>query len=61
MWVAHRVRGFVLTGTASQSTADSVALLAVNWAELQRLVSEEAEGPWMRSVTRAGIRTIDLT
>ena len=60
-WVSHRVRGFVLTGTASQATADSVALLAVHWAEIEQLVSDEPDGPWMRSVTRAGIRSIDLT
>ena len=27
MWVDHRVRGFVLTGTTSQSTEDSLTVL----------------------------------
>jgi len=34
MWVLHRVRGFVLTGRRSQTTADSLAILEEHWAEL---------------------------
>ncbi|MGH9164274.1 MAG: hypothetical protein ACRDZW_02025 [Acidimicrobiales bacterium] len=60
MWVAHRVRGFVLTGTASQSTADSLELLDQHWAQLEELVASETDGPWMRAVTHAGLRPIDL-
>ncbi|MGH9153022.1 MAG: hypothetical protein ACRD03_11630 [Acidimicrobiales bacterium] len=60
MWVAHRVRGFVLTGTASQSTADSLGLIDRHWMELEQLVASEPHGPWMRSLTKTGLRTIDL-
>ena len=58
--MAHRVRGFVLTGTASQSTADSLGLLDRHWTLLEDLVSSEPNGPWMRAVTQAGLRLIDL-
>jgi hypothetical protein len=60
MWVAHRVRGFVLTGTASQSTADSLGLLDHHWAQLDGLVASVPNGPGMRAVTQAGLRLIDL-
>ena len=34
-WVAHRVRGFVLTGRRSQSTADSLQILGKHWAAME--------------------------
>lgn len=61
MWVANRVGGFVRTGTASQSAADSLGLLDRHWLELELLVVSEPDGPWMRSLTGTGLRTIDLT
>lgn len=60
MWVGHRVRGFVLTGTASQSTAESLGLLDRHWGELEQLVASEPDGPWMRSLTKTGLRNIEL-
>jgi hypothetical protein len=60
-WVRHRVRGFVLTGRRSQSTADSLALLEKHWRRIASLVAAEPEGPWMRAVTSSGIRNIPLT
>lgn len=60
-WIEHRVRGFVLTGTASQSTADSLAVLEGHWARVEATVEAEPDGPWMRAVTRSGLRLIDLT
>ena len=59
-WVEHRVRGFVLTGRRSQSTADSRAILERQWASIEALVESAPEGPWMRSVTESGVRVIDL-
>ena len=60
MWVDHRVRGFVLTGTASQSTSDSLTLLEHHWAGMGAIVEAEPVGPWMYAVTQAGVRPIPL-
>jgi hypothetical protein len=59
-WVDHRVRGFVLTGRKSQTTADSRAILAEHWATIQALVEAEPDGPWMRALTESGLRVIAL-
>jgi hypothetical protein len=59
-WVRHGVRGFVLAGRRSQSTSDSLALLETYWGRIESLVAFELEGPWMRSITSAGIGVIDL-
>jgi hypothetical protein len=59
MWVSHRVRGFVLTGTASQSTADSLSLLEHQWARMATIVDGKPAGPRMY-VTQAGLRAIVL-
>lgn len=59
-WVSHRVRGFVLTGQGSQSTADSKALLDQHWNRIERFVEDEPDGPWMRAVTKVGLRLIEL-
>lgn len=61
IWVDYRVRGFVLTGTASQSTSDSLALLRHHWTEMAVIVEAEPLGPWMYAVTLAGARPIPLT
>ena len=60
MWVDHRVRGFVLTGTASQSTSDSLTLLQHHWAEMAVIVEAKPVGPWMYAVTQPGVRPIPL-
>lgn len=60
MWVDHRVRGFVLTGTTSQSTADSLALLERHWATIDAIVEAVPSGPWMYAITQAGVRSIPL-
>jgi len=60
MWVEYRVRGFVLTGTASQSTADSLRLLEHHWARMATVLEVEPEGPWMYAVTQGGLRPIVL-
>ncbi len=59
-WVEHAVRGFVLTGKASQSTIDSLALLEQRWDEVMAIVDAYPEGPWMYAVTRGGLRQIVL-
>ncbi len=59
-WIQHRVRGFVLTGKKSQTTADSRAILDHHWATIEALVDDEPDGPWMWSVTASGLRRIDL-
>jgi hypothetical protein len=45
-WVQHRVRGFVLTGTTSQSTGDSLVLLECHWEGIAIIVEvmPEAHG-----------------
>ena len=60
MWVQHRVRGFVLTGTASQSTADSLRLLEQSWTKMATIVDATPAGPWMYAITQAGLRAILL-
>ena len=60
MWVEHQVRGFVLTGTASQSTTDSLGLLEQCWAKMATIVDAKPAGPWMYAVTQAGLRAILL-
>lgn len=61
MWVEHRVRGFVLTGTTSQSTADSLSLLENHWANMARIIELNPVGPWMYAITQAGVRAIVLS
>jgi hypothetical protein len=60
LWVQHRVRGFVLTGRRSQSTAESVAVLSRHWPKIEALAEERTEGPWMFAVTLRGLREITL-
>ena len=61
MWVERRVRGFVLTGRASQSTSDSLSLLEHHWTKMATIVEARPEGPWMYAVTQAGLRAIVLS
>jgi PIN like domain len=58
-WCTHRVRGFALTGKTSQSTWDSLRILARRWDEIEKIISDQTAGPWMYSVT-GGMREIDL-
>jgi hypothetical protein len=58
-WCAHGVRGFALTGKTSQSTWDSLRILARRWDEIEAIITSRASGPWMYSVT-GGMREIDL-
>lgn len=60
-WVEHSVRGFVLTGRRSQSTAKSFAILQRHWPRMQALIASRPEGPWMHAVTSERIREIPLT
>lgn len=60
MWVEHQVRGFVLTGTTSQSTADSLSLLEHHWSKMATILEEKPAGPWMYAVTQGGLRAIVL-
>jgi len=61
MWVVHRVRGFVLTGRRSQSTAASLAILSKHWSTIERLTADEGVGPWMYAVTEGSLRRIELS
>ena len=60
MWVRHGVRGFVLTGRKSQSTADSLSVLERHWARIEAAVAGRTAGPWMYAVTDSGLREILL-
>lgn len=60
LWVRYRIRGFVLTGKGSQSTEESLAILTKHWSKISDLVDAGRLGPWMYSVTRSGLREIDL-
>lgn len=59
-WIDHRVRGFVLTGSKSQTTRDSLTLLTRHWREMLTIIASEPVGPWMRSITQEGVRAIHL-
>jgi len=59
-WVDHAVRGFVLTGRSSQSTAQSLAILNRHWTRIERYIDDRPGGPWMYAVTDSGLREIDL-
>ncbi len=61
MWVEHRVRGFVLTGRKSQSTADSIAALERHWSVIEAVVASHLAGPWMYAVTFERLREIPLS
>lgn len=60
-WVTHGVRGFVLTGRGSQSTADSLTIIRSHWTAIESLVADHPDGPWMQSLTSSGLREIDLS
>ncbi len=60
MWVRHGVRGFVLTGRKSQSTADSLFVLERHWTRIEAAVAGRTAGPWMYAVTDSGLREILL-
>lgn len=60
LWIQHRVRGFVLTGRKSQTTADSREILDRHWGRIEALVEAEPDGPWMHAATGNGVRRIDL-
>lgn len=59
-WVEHLVRGFVLTGRRSQSTADSLAVLQRHWHRVEQVVSDRPDGPWMYAITDERLREIEL-
>lgn len=60
VWLNHRLRGFVLTGRRSQSTADSLSLLVKHWARIEDLLLKRPHGPWMYAVTIERLREITL-
>jgi PIN like domain len=59
-WVQHEVRGFVLTGSRSQRTSDSLLILERHWHQIDTLTSSRPTGPWMYAVTSAGLRAVQL-
>ena len=60
MWINRRVRGFVLTGSRSQSTDTSLEVLAGHWNEIVKLVTSSRPGPWMFTVTTRELKEITL-
>lgn len=59
-WIAHQVRGFVLTGRSSQTTADSLAIIGTQWTAINDLVTENPQGPWMFALTSGALRPVPL-
>ncbi len=57
-WIDHRVRGFVLTGAGNMRLTEQLEFLESNWGAMQRFVDAHAVGPWMCSVTKAGVRAL---
>ncbi len=60
MWTQHGVKGFVLTGRRSQSTTDSLAVLAHHWDAIEHVIEHQPNGPWMFGVTADAMRRIEL-
>ena len=60
MWVAHLVRGFVLTGRRSQSTVESLTILGRHWPRIVEIAEVRPVGPWMYAVTVGALRPIEL-
>ena len=60
MWLAHLVRGFVLTGRKSQSTAESLTILGRHWPRIVEIADVRPVGPWMYAVTGGALRPIEL-
>lgn len=60
-WVAHGVRGFVLTGRGSQSTTDSIAIIDSQWDRIEATIASRPRGPWMYALTSSGLREISLS
>ncbi|MCQ3814746.1 MAG: hypothetical protein KTU85_10085 [Acidimicrobiia bacterium] len=58
VWIEHRVRGFVLTGRASQTTGQSLDILANHWKRIESTVQERTQGPWMYAITDSGLREV---
>lgn len=46
-WLSNGVRGFVLTGRVSQSTANSIAILDEHWHSIEATTAIRPTGPWM--------------
>jgi len=59
-WHDHHVRGFALTGKTSQSTWDSLRIIARRWDDIETMVRARPDGPWMVSLT-GGMREITLS
>ena len=49
-WRDGELRGFVLTAAGQLGTWDSVRHLARWWAEVEAIIEERPDGPWMYSV-----------
>jgi hypothetical protein len=60
-WLSNGVRGFVLTGRSSQSTADSIAILNHHWQSIEATIADNPTGPWMYALTSNGLREISLS
>ncbi len=60
MWMEHAVRGFVLTGRKSQSTAASLEILLRHWRRIDATIARRPVGPWMYSVTSDRVAELTL-
>ena len=61
IWVDYALRGFVLTGTDSQTTETSLSLILKNRRKIDEVVAGRPLGPWMIALSSAGLRDINLT
>jgi hypothetical protein len=48
-------------GRRSQSTLESLAVLADHWSDIAALVDARPEGPWMYGVTEERLLGIELS
>jgi hypothetical protein len=54
------IRGFVLTRASNLSTWDTLTVLVDQWNALERFLAENPDGPWLASITRAGVKHLRL-
>lgn len=57
-WLQAGVRGFVLTAGGNLKIAEQIEIIENHWQLMRRHAVEEPDGPWLYSITRAGLRRI---
>jgi PIN like domain len=59
-WIDHAIVGFILTGTRSQSTDASMAILVRSWRRIEHVLASLPAGPRMYTVTDRRLLEVKL-